>query len=80
MRFPPKALGLEMVLNWLYLNVSAAVIVDDVASIDLEPLFLFGVFAKLSPDAPQPPRSPPQLSQSLRCLIYFFSLFLFVPA
>lgn len=73
MRLPPKALGLAMALNWLYLNVTAAVIVDDVAFIDLEPLFLFRVFAKLSPDAPEPPRPPTQLSQSLRCLIYFFS-------
>lgn len=47
-------------------------IVDDVAAIDPEPLLLFRVFAHLSPDAPQPPRSPPQLSQSLRCLIFFF--------
>lgn len=75
MRLPPKALGLVIVLNWLYLNVSAAVIVDDVASIDLKPPFLFRVFGKLSPDAPAPPHSPPQLSQSLPCLIFFpFSL------
>lgn len=60
-----------MALNWLYLNVTATVIVDDVASIDLEPLFLFRVFAKLSPDAPEPPHPPLQLSQSLRCLIFF---------
>lgn len=60
-----------MTLNWLYLNVTA-MIVDDVAAIDPEPLLLFRVFVHLSPDAPQPPRSPPQLSQSLRCLIFFF--------
>lgn len=66
-----------MALNWLYPNVTA-MIVHDVAAIDPEPLLLFRVFAHLSPDAPQPPRSPPQLSQSLRCLI-FFSLPLSVP-
>lgn len=60
-----------MALNWLYLNVTAMIVDVDVAAIDPEPLLLFRVFVHLSPDAPQPPRSPPQLSQSLRCLIFF---------
>lgn len=51
----PKALSLEMALNWLYLNVTAAVIVDYVAGIDPKAFpLLQGPF----PICPQTPRSP----------------------
>lgn len=51
----PKALSLEMALNWLYLNVTAAVIVDYVAGIDPKALpLLQGLF----PFVPRRPIAP----------------------
>lgn len=64
-RLLPKALSLEMALNWLYLNVTAAVIVDYVAGIDPKALPLLQGPFPFVPRRPIARRSRPQLSRSL---------------